>query len=360
MRNSRSWRNSPGLGHGLKVAVCGHQEAEVAHHLLDPAHRAVAAVLQHAQKGLLDGHGQLPDLVQKQGAPVGLADHALKAAVGPGEGPALVAEELALHELFRQGRAVHHHKGAVGPDAVVVDGAGEELLARAGLPGDEHAGLRGPGLGREVQAGVHGPALADDAAALEPERQDLLPAPVVLHGPLDGQADGVQGRRLGDVAPGPAADGQLRAVRVAQAGEDDDLRRRRAFLKAGQAVQAAAVGHAHVQHHDVVVCGPGLVQTLFQGSGRVRLKTHLLHGQGQRFAQQGIVVHDEHTRHGPSPPAPRGSGVWLPAACAASWPGPPCGKAWPRTPARRCARPFPARPGRCARWSGSPAGAARS
>ena len=54
---------------------------------------------------------------------------------------ALVAEELGLEERLRQRRAVDGHERALRAGARVVDRAGHQLLARAGLPLDEHGGL---------------------------------------------------------------------------------------------------------------------------------------------------------------------------------------------------------------------------
>ena len=50
--------------------------------------------------------------------------------LGAGEGAPLVAEELALDELARDGGAVDLHEGSVGARREAVDGARDELLAR--------------------------------------------------------------------------------------------------------------------------------------------------------------------------------------------------------------------------------------
>ena len=53
---------------------------------------------------------------------------------GAGEGALLVAEQLALEQPGRDGRAVHLHEGAFAPVAQVVDGARDQLLAGAVSP----------------------------------------------------------------------------------------------------------------------------------------------------------------------------------------------------------------------------------
>ena len=51
-------------------------------------------------------------------------------AGSPGEGAFLVAEELALHEVFGQSTTVDGHEGLTGTGAVHVDAVGDQLLAR--------------------------------------------------------------------------------------------------------------------------------------------------------------------------------------------------------------------------------------
>src|SRR5690606_6530667 len=58
------------------------------------------------------------------------------------EGAARVAEELALQKALRDRTAVDRHEGAVRAVAAPVDLAGEHLLARAGLPLQEHGDVR--------------------------------------------------------------------------------------------------------------------------------------------------------------------------------------------------------------------------
>ena len=63
--------------------------------------------------------------------PDGLLEPARAPAGRPGEGAALVTEQLALRQLARQRPAVDGHVGAVGVGAQLVQDAGEQLLAGA-------------------------------------------------------------------------------------------------------------------------------------------------------------------------------------------------------------------------------------
>ncbi len=100
-------------------------------------------LLEDPQQLRLEGHGNLPNFIQEDGSPVGQLKKAHPPLPGrAGEGAGLIAEQLALQEVFRQRGAVDGHKGLGHPPAGGVDAVGEELLAGAGLPGDQHVGIR--------------------------------------------------------------------------------------------------------------------------------------------------------------------------------------------------------------------------
>jgi len=73
-----------------------------------------------------------------------------------------VAEELALDQIGRKGRAVDNHKGPVRPRAFGVDGAGDELLADPGLAEDQHRGVARRDLPHLVEDVEQGVRAADD------------------------------------------------------------------------------------------------------------------------------------------------------------------------------------------------------
>src|SRR5262249_57572151 len=102
--------------------------------------------------------------VQEEGAARALLELADAATLGAGEGALLVAEELALQQALRDGGAVEGQERRLGPGAVLVDGAGDQLLAGAALAGDQHGDV----LSRDAADGLvdlaHGGAGADDGA----------------------------------------------------------------------------------------------------------------------------------------------------------------------------------------------------
>ena len=95
-------------------------------------------LLEHAQHLGLGGRRHVADLVQEQRAPRALLELADAAAVGPGEGALLVAEQLALQQVLRDGGAVEGQERRLGARAVLVDRPGHQLLAGAALSGDQH------------------------------------------------------------------------------------------------------------------------------------------------------------------------------------------------------------------------------
>ena len=100
-----------------------------------------------------------------------------------GERAALVAEELGLDQLFRNGRAVDLHEPLFGAQAVAMDRARDELLADAALAEDQHRRVGRRRAADLVHDLFERGALADDLmprlerrsqrAVLAPERPEL-------------------------------------------------------------------------------------------------------------------------------------------------------------------------------------------
>ena len=99
--------------------------------------------LEHPQKLRLDPRAHLADLVEKQRALVGGFKLSGLALGGAGEGALFVAEQFALQERLRQGRAVHADEWGRAPAACLVDGPRDEFLAGTALAADQHGGLGG-------------------------------------------------------------------------------------------------------------------------------------------------------------------------------------------------------------------------
>ena len=135
----------------LQVAVGRGDQAHVDADGLDAADPLELALLEHAQQ--LDLHlvGDLANLVEEERAARGQLEAAGLGADRAGEGAALVAEELGLHQVLGDGGAVDLDEGLVAAARVLVEGARDQLLAGAALAGDEHRGRR---VGDALEDGV--------------------------------------------------------------------------------------------------------------------------------------------------------------------------------------------------------------
>ncbi len=180
-------------------------------------------------------------------------------------------EEGALHEGFGQGGAIHHDKVLFGPGAVIVDGPGEEFLARPGFPRDEHVGVAFGGLRQKVHDRFHLLAAADDLGKGFPFQGrmgwtgGLFGA--VLEGAEEGKGHGLQVGRSLHVVPGPLLNGHFRFIRVGRIGENDDFRMRAASQHFRKPVQAVSIRHQGIEIHDIEVSRLDVLKAFNQGPG---------------------------------------------------------------------------------------------
>ena len=88
-------------------------------------------VLEHTQELGLQRERHVSDLVQEDRASVRHLQFALLQAIRAGEGAALMSEEFVLEQRFREGDTVDDHQRHGLTRTPLVDGTGEEFLARA-------------------------------------------------------------------------------------------------------------------------------------------------------------------------------------------------------------------------------------
>ena len=126
----------------LEILVRRRDHADVRLLRRVAADAVILAVGEHAQQAHLQVRRHVADLVQEQRAAFGLLEAAAARALRAGEGAALVAEELGLEQVLRDGRRVDRDERPRRARAVPMQRARDELLARARLAGDEHRGVR--------------------------------------------------------------------------------------------------------------------------------------------------------------------------------------------------------------------------
>ena len=81
------------------------------------------------------------DLVEEQGAAIGVLELADAALLRAGEGAGLVTEQFAFHHRFGEGAGVDRDERSVASARQVMQGPRDHLLAGAGFAKDQHVGL---------------------------------------------------------------------------------------------------------------------------------------------------------------------------------------------------------------------------
>jgi hypothetical protein len=239
---------APELDALLEVLVRRRDHPHVAAQRVVPAHAIELAVAQHAQQARLQVERHVADLVEEQRAAIGLLEAAAPRRLRAGEGAALVAEELALEQVLRDGRGVDGDERAARRAGCACAGARDELLARARLSGDEH---RDDALAQAADGAehvLHRGGLAEHFGHVGRARV----AHVLAQALVDRTADQLDRprhvERLGQVLEGAALESADRAVEVGVRRHDDHGQARMALLDLGQQVDARAAGHADVRH----------------------------------------------------------------------------------------------------------------
>ena len=223
----------------------------------DPADHAV---LDHPEQLGLEGERHFGQLVQKQGAPVGGFQEPGLVAIGPGEGALAMTEHLGLEQGLGKRGAVDRHHELLRPPAMLVNELGEDFLSGSAFAADEHAGVGGSHLprqlnrfakqGRDPDQGERpagGVLLGDLLAKLArlPVHHDRVGSP--------SDEDLEVGRRkgLGEIIPG-AGPKRLDAradARVPGHHHDDHVGI--GFERGAQQIEAGDLRHVQIDQHDV-------------------------------------------------------------------------------------------------------------
>ncbi len=137
-RWNRSWRKRPSLDCGFEILVGGRDNADIDFDLAVAAQTVEGLAIQHAQQFHLSLQLQFADFVEEQRALVGQFKQTGLGGIGAAEGAFFVSEEFAFHEVFGQRGAVDIDPGTAAAVGRLVDRAGDQFLARAGLARDQN------------------------------------------------------------------------------------------------------------------------------------------------------------------------------------------------------------------------------
>ena len=237
------------LGHQPRqILVGGRDHPHVDPDQLAPADPEELAFGQHPQQPGLQRQRHVSDLVQEQGAAVGLLEAADVALAGPGKGAGFVPEQLAFQQLGRHRGGVHGHERPACARRFTVQRARHQLLAGTGFAGNEHVErrLRQPADGAEQLA--HGRGLSHQGAGVRLGRGRLGR---IVHGGACQRARRqrhrvVQVERLGQEVVRAAAEGTRGAGNVGMRRHHHHRQRRQPRPELFQQRQAVFAGHAHV------------------------------------------------------------------------------------------------------------------
>ena len=144
--------------------------------------------------------------------------------VCPGERAPCVPEQMRLHQRFWQGGTVHGDERAGRPQAVGVQGAGEQFLAGSGFPGDEHVDVACGGFPQCFQRFGQRGAFPDDVGMPQEAAGVAVPAVSPLYGLHERLREVADAERLDQILPRPGSQGRLGGVGVAMPRNDDHIR----------------------------------------------------------------------------------------------------------------------------------------
>ena len=277
-----------------QVAMGGGDDAHIGLDGNAAADGGELALLQHAQQPGLGIQWHVADLVQEQRSGGGLLEAPHAAGHRSGEGALLMAEELALDQLARDRRHVHGDEGSAPALAIVMQGAGRQLLAGARFAEDHHRQVGRHQPRHDPVDVLHGGRAADKRQGLgERCRIPGLRRLGAAESPLDQRNQLVEVEGLGQIVEGAALGGAHRRQQRVLGAHGDDAQIRAPLADAGNEVEAVAVGHDHIG--DDEIAGP-FADPLPQGC-RLVGAAHLVAQPAQRLIQDDadrpIVVGDQ-------------------------------------------------------------------
>ena len=242
------------LGRGIAVGCADDAHVDRRRRVrADPLHRAC---LQEAKHFCLQRQVHLANFVEKERASVRLYSRTLARRRSAGEGPFLVAEDLAFQQIARDGGTVDGNERPVAPLAELVKRLGAQFLSGATLARDENGGLRRRRALKDAVDGLHRERVPDEA--------DKSAVRVLFLGRFDGRRELVSLDRVPDRHPEPVGRERLgqeierafphrfhRDLNRCPAGDDDDFRRQPPRADVAQQVHAVGIGQVQIEHDHV-------------------------------------------------------------------------------------------------------------
>ena len=211
-----------------------------------------------------------------------------------------MAEQLGLEQGLRQRGAADLHERVRVALAGPMQRLRHQLLAGAGLAGDQDGRVGPRHLADELEDLQHRPRAAHDPLAvggalaeLQAEGGDLVAHVGVLEDPLQRGEQVVHLERLRDVVVGAVLHGLDGAGAAAEGGHHDDFEVGILALQLPEDGEPVLVGQLDVHHHEVGhLLGDGR-DALGPGRGVLRLVPGILQQVCQEIPDLGLVIDDE-------------------------------------------------------------------
>ena len=135
------------LNAGFQIGVRGRHNPHINLVCLGGTHSGHLALFNHRKQLLLHQGRQVANLVQEQGAAIGLFHTPLLCGGGAGEGSLFMTEEFALEQGFRNAAHVNGHHSLAVSGGKAMQFVRHHILSRTVLAGDQHIGVCGGNAG---------------------------------------------------------------------------------------------------------------------------------------------------------------------------------------------------------------------
>ena len=261
------------------------------------------AIREHAQQARLQLRRHVADLVEKQRAALGLLEAAAAQGLRAGEGAALVAEQLGLEQVLGHRRGVDGDERLRRTGAVPVQRPRDQLLAGAGLAGDQHRGtrLRQPPDGAKHL--LHRRRLAEDFRCFTDRLEPGPFPPAFAERPAYEFDRLVDIERLGQVFVGAALERRDRGFQIRVRRHHDYRHARVLLLHLLQQLDARGARHAHVGHQHLRCAFVQRFERIGRRSKRVECHPLTCQGFFEHPAYRAVIINDPDRHHVfPRPP----------------------------------------------------------
>ena len=228
-----------------------------------------------------------------------------------------MSEQLRLEEVLLKRGAVHLDEVVRVPQRVVVDGAGNQLLARARFAANQHGRVALRDLLHDVEDALQGRARSDDAVELvdvllrAAEVFELVLQALHLERFLDLDLHLFDLEGLLDVIERPALHRFDGGGHGAECGHQDDRRSRVQRPRRAEHVEAVAAAHLQVPEHDVEIAFMQPLDRRIPVRRFFDVVSGIRHTAHEPPSKCVVIVSDENSAHLRSSPEPCLHGVLL-------------------------------------------------